>query len=141
MDRRASLHLTFHLFGDRRERGMALAKLRGGFSRAGHEMVETELPDFLPALLELTDIDPDVGMEALAGLREPIEVVHDHLRATESPYAHLLAAVRAPLPKAGGPRLEEVRRIAEEGPPSELVGIELGPALGDSPAPFAKTAR
>lgn len=48
-----SLHLTHHLLGDdNRERGPALIQLAQHFCQHGMEVCSSELPDFLPLLLE-----------------------------------------------------------------------------------------
>jgi len=124
-DRRASLHLTFHLFGDRRDRGSALARLKRRYSDAGLPMGDRELPDYLPAMLEFAELaEADSGVATLNEMREPIELVHARLVDSGSPYAHLLKALRAGLPRLTSDQEEEIRRLALEGPPSEEVGLE-----------------
>jgi len=48
----ASLNLTWHLMGDREDRGRALADLLAVYLQAGFEPAVGELPDFLPLMLE-----------------------------------------------------------------------------------------
>jgi nitrate reductase molybdenum cofactor assembly chaperone len=52
MNPSASLNLTYHLMGDREDRGRALAELLEVYLRAGFEPAVNELPDFLPLMLE-----------------------------------------------------------------------------------------
>jgi nitrate reductase delta subunit len=52
MNPSASLNLTYHLMGDREDRGRALAELLEVYRRAGFEPAVNELPDFLPLMLE-----------------------------------------------------------------------------------------
>lgn len=123
--RRAALHLTYHTHGDRRQRGLELVRLKRRFAESGLELADTELPDYLPALLEFAALAPDgTGEALLAELRAPLELVRAALHDGESPYAGLLDAVCAVLPRPTRAQLETARRIALEGPPTELVGLE-----------------
>lgn len=123
-DRRASLHLTFHRYGDRRRRGIELVRLKRRYAEAGLALAEGELPDALPAVLEFAALAPEAGAEVLAGLREPVELVRARLAERGSRYAHLLDAVAATQPRLTRAQAERVRRLAEEEPPDELVGLE-----------------
>jgi nitrate reductase delta subunit len=124
-DGRASLHLTYHAYGDRRQRGLELVKLKRRFAEAGFELAEGELPDYLPALLELAGLAPDgQGLEPLAELRPSLELVRARLHQRGSRYAPLLDALVAALPPLTRQQEERARRLAEEGPPSELVGLD-----------------
>jgi nitrate reductase delta subunit len=123
-DRRASLHLTYHTHGDRRQRGLELVRLKRRFAGAGLVLGEEELPDYLPVLLEFAALAPEHGEPLLAELREPIELVRARLHETESRYAGVLDAIARRLPKLTAAQADAVRRLALEGPPSELVGLE-----------------
>jgi nitrate reductase molybdenum cofactor assembly chaperone NarJ/NarW len=61
----ASLNLTYHLMGDREERGPALAELLDIYGRAGFEPAVNELPDYLPLLLEFLSASPQSESNAL----------------------------------------------------------------------------
>jgi nitrate reductase molybdenum cofactor assembly chaperone NarJ/NarW len=54
----ASLNLTYHLMGDREDRGRALAELLEVYRQAGFEPAVNELPDFLPLMLEFLAASP-----------------------------------------------------------------------------------
>jgi nitrate reductase delta subunit len=123
-DRRANLYLTFHLYGDRRRRGIELVRLKRRFREAGLELAEGELPDYLPVLLEFAELAPDQGTALLAELRGSVELIRTALHERESPYAHLLDAVALSLPALTRRQAEAVRRLAAEGPPTELVGLD-----------------
>ena len=123
-DRRASLHLTYHAFGDRRQRGLELVKLKRRYAEAGLELSGSELPDYLPVMLEFAALDPERGEALLNEHRPALELVRARLHDRESPYAAILDAVVAALPRATKAQLERARRVAEEGPPTELVGLE-----------------
>lgn len=122
--RRHTLYLSFHTYGDRRQRGMAMLHLKQIYRRAGLELSEGILPDHLPAVLEFTDTAPQRGIEILSDFRPALEVIRAALHEEESSYAPLLDALVAQLPEATLDTLETARRIAAEGPPSEQVGLE-----------------
>jgi nitrate reductase delta subunit len=116
-----ALHLTYHRFGDRRERGRALVALKRLLREAGWALARWELPDYLPLLLELAAADADVGLPLLAEYRSEIEAIRRSLAAASSPWADVLAVVCDELPPADE---DAVTRLLDEGPPTELVGLE-----------------
>jgi nitrate reductase molybdenum cofactor assembly chaperone NarJ/NarW len=121
--RRRSLYLTHPLHGDRRERGSALLLLKRRYAANGFHLESTELPDFLPVMLEYA-ARCDEGGALLAEHRAALELLHDGLRDAASPWVDVVAAVRACLPRLTRAQLAAVRRLAAEGPPGELVGLE-----------------
>lgn len=123
-ERRSGLHLTWHSHGDRRQRGLELVRLKRHYSEADLPLAPGELPDYLPVLLEFAELRPEQGIELLVGLRPSLQLVRAALHRLDSPYAGLLDAVCAILPKPTAAQLEQARRLALEGPPSELVGLE-----------------
>ena len=50
--RATSLHLFEHVHGDSRDRGQAMVDLKDVYERAGLRSPPSELPDYLPAVLE-----------------------------------------------------------------------------------------
>ncbi len=132
-ERRSSLHLTYHTHGDRRQRGLELVRLRRRCVEAGLEPSAQELPDYLPALLELAALAPETGEAVLAGQRASLELVRASLHACGSPYAGLLDCVVDLLPPLTRAQRRTIERLAVEGPPAELVGLE--PFGVELPAP------
>ena len=123
--RRNSLYLTYHVHGDRRQRGVALLRLKQRYAAAGLELTDAELPDYLPVMLEFAALAPeDIGLAALAEGRDAIELIRASLHDAASPYAWLLDAVADLLPGLTRAQAARVRRLAAEGPPSEQVGLE-----------------
>jgi nitrate reductase delta subunit len=118
-----ALYLTHHRFGDRRERGRALVALKRLYREAGWDLVRWELPDYLPLVLELAAVDPKVGGPLLAEYRTELEAVRRGLERAESPWEPVVALAAAGLP---APDDEAVSRLLDEGPPTELVGVEVG---------------
>lgn len=139
--RRASLYLTYHVFGDRRQRGMALLALKQRYTAAGLEVDDGELPDYLPLMLESAVLAPEPGLEILARHRESIELVRGSLHADGSQWAALLDAVVLPLPGLTRAQAARIRRLAQDGPPGEEVGLEpFAPPEMMPPAPIAGSA-
>lgn len=123
-DRRRSLHLTYQLHGDSRQRGLALLKIKNVYRDAGLVPGEDELPDYLPLMLEFTALVGSVGLDLLDQHRESIELVHAGLAGADSPWAALFDVIRDALPGLSRRQINRIKRLAEEGPPSEEVGME-----------------
>jgi nitrate reductase delta subunit len=123
--RRATLELTYYAHGDTRERGMALLRLKKLYRAAGLPMDSPELPDHLTVMLAFAALaPPGYGEELLAQHRPAIELLRLSLHDLQSPYAHVLDAVAALLPRLSVSERAEVARLAREGPPEEAVGLE-----------------
>ncbi len=124
-DRRASLHLTAHTHGDRRDRGTRLIELKARMREGGLELTSSELPDHLSVLLELRALSPEIGARTLSELRPPIECVRARLHDSKSPYAHVLDAVCSTMSRLTRDERAAAERLAAEGPPpGETVGLE-----------------
>lgn len=119
-----SLHLTYHVHGDSRARGMALLRLKQAYDAAGFDLVADELPDFLPLMLEFAALVPKAGEELLAQHKVSIELVRASLDAERSPWAPALDLVAAMLPGMTAREVAKLRRLAASGPPTEEVGLE-----------------
>ena len=88
------LNLTYHKYGDGKERGPALAQLHQVYHRAGYEAATCELPDYLPLVLEFLAICP--GEEyawLLKEYRSPIETLANRLKEAGTPYAELFSVI------------------------------------------------
>ncbi|MGW4502133.1 nitrate reductase molybdenum cofactor assembly chaperone [Micromonospora sp. NPDC004336] len=121
--RRCCLHLTYYTCGDTRKRGEALVGFTAAYKRAGLEVVDGELPDFLPAVLDLSAVD-DGGWRLLRDNRVGLDLLVAALEREGSGYRHAVAAVREMLPPAGPADLAAAARLARTGPPVEQVGLE-----------------
>jgi nitrate reductase delta subunit len=125
LQKRCSLHLSYYLHGDRRQRGLALLHLKRMYAAAGLLLEGGELPDYLPAMLEFAAFaPPGYGEMVLRQFRPAIELLRVSLRELGSPYAHLLDALCAGLPRLSVLEAAQVTRLIAEGPPSEQVGLE-----------------
>jgi nitrate reductase molybdenum cofactor assembly chaperone NarJ/NarW len=92
--RSTSLHLFEHIHGDSRDRGQAMAKLLARYRAHGLELVERELPDYLPLFLEFLSTRPaPEARRHLAEVADIVELIGQRLRRRGARYAALLAAV------------------------------------------------
>ena len=125
LHKRSALYLTFYSLGDRRDRGLALLRLKQLYRAAGLPQEGSELPDYLPVMLEFAAAAPTgQGELVLREHRAALELVRLSVREQDSPYAHVLDAVCEQLGGlSAGERLSLDRLIAG-GPPQELVGLE-----------------
>lgn len=121
--RRRTLHLTYYRHGDTRERGMALTALVDAYRATGLRVAPGELPDFLPALLELAAISP-AGAAVLGEHRAALEGLRADLDKTKSPYAEVVAAAMDALGGLSRTDRAALARYRAQGPPSERVGLE-----------------
>jgi nitrate reductase delta subunit len=125
LDRRCGLYLTFYGEGDRRERGTALLRLKRLYRAAGLPLEGSELPDYLPVMLEFAAAAPDGrGELVLREHRAAIELLRLSLRDRGSPYADVIEAVDAALGELSAADRARAVKLAAAGPPRELVGLE-----------------
>jgi len=121
--RRCCLHLTYYTAGDTRKRGEALVLFAAGYKQAGVEVVDGELPDYLPAVLDLAAVDDD-GWRLLRENRVGLDLLAKALAKERSVYRHAIEAIRAMLPAAQPSDIAAAIRLAQTGPPVEQVGLE-----------------
>jgi len=121
--RRCALYLTYYRYGDTRKRGMAMVVFKAAYRDAGFVPTDDELPDYLPMVLDFASMT-ERGQRLLHGHRADLELLRRALVKAESPYADVVSAVLAALPKLGRRELDRVRTAWESGPPREEVGLE-----------------
>jgi len=125
LHKRSGLYLTFYGEGDRRERGVAMLRLRKLYRAAGLPQADGELPDFLPLMLEFAAAaPPGYGETVLREHRAALELLRLSLRDHGSPYADVADAVGLTLGEASAAERAKVGLLAAAGPPQELVGLE-----------------
>ena len=131
--RKCALYLTYFAYGDTRRRGVALVQFKQAYRQGGMEWDEEsgELPDHLCAVLQFgATVDADVAWKLLNDHRAGIEMLRLALTGwrnddtTGSPWAGAVKAVCGTLPALEGEEAEAVRRLVEQGPPAEEVGLE-----------------
>lgn len=122
--RKCCQYLTYYSTGDTRRRGMALVGFIEAYRAAGWEMEEGELPDYLPMVLEFSArSDSPIAGQLLTSYREGIEVLRTALETFKSPYSHVVAAVCRSFPAIDDATRERYLRLVNEGPPTEMVGV------------------
>lgn len=121
--RRCALYLTYYRYGDTRKRGMAMVVFKAAYRDAGFVVAEDELPDFLPIVLDFATLCPK-GERLLSSHRTDLELLRRALVKADSPYADVVTAVTAALPKLGKRELGQVQDAWKSGPPAEDVGLE-----------------
>lgn len=125
LKKRSGLYLTFYGEGDKRERGPALLRLKQMYRASGLPLEGTELPDYLPVMLEFAASAPEFrGEIVLREHRAGLELLRLSLHDSASPYAHVVEAVCSALGEATPAERIEAGRLAMSGPPQELVGLE-----------------
>jgi nitrate reductase delta subunit len=126
--KRCCLYLTWWTDGETRRRGGSLAALKDRYRAAGVELAGTELPDFLPAVLEFAaTADLTAGLQLLQEHRAGIELLRLALLDAGTPYAGPVEAVCALLPGPSPADVAAAKALARNGPPREQVGLDLAP--------------
>ncbi len=92
--RATSLHLFEHVHGDSRDRGPAMIDLAQTYAQAGLDLVGSELPDFLPVVLEYASTQPAREAHALLGeIAHILQAIFTALVKHDSRYASVLGAL------------------------------------------------
>jgi nitrate reductase delta subunit len=146
--RRCALYLTYFSYGDTRRRGTALLRFKQAYRDAGltWDDVEGELPDHLCAVLQLGALaDAGAARQLLQDHRAGLEMLRLALAdwrgddgSVGSPWHAVIAAVCHTLPELRGGEADAVRRLVEQGPPAEEVGLDGYGAI--DPAPVIATS-
>ena len=121
--RRCALYLTYYRYGDTRKRGMSMLAFKTAYRNAGFDPSDDELPDYLPLVLDFAALAPR-GESLVRAHSADLELLRRALRQAKTPYADVVDAVCAQLPKLGRRELLLVRQAWETGPPKEEVGLE-----------------
>jgi nitrate reductase delta subunit len=85
-----SMNLTYHRWGDSEKRGPALAHLEDIYLTSGFERISSELPDFLPLILEFISERPHiVNSEIIQLYGTVVEELAERLGQAGHPYTLL----------------------------------------------------
>lgn len=91
MNPETSLNLTWHRFGNGRDRGQALMRLLESYRVAGFSPKARELPDYLPMMLEFIAVGPpEQGVRLLREYAGQFSQIALRLHHSGSPYAIVL---------------------------------------------------
>jgi len=109
--RATSLHLFEHVHGDSRDRGPAMIDLCGTYEAAGLFLAPSELPDYLPVVLEFASTQPPRQARAfLAEIAHILNALFGALLKRQSAYASVLGA----LIELAGEKAQPVEPPADE---------------------------
>ncbi len=126
--RRCCLYLTWWTDGETRRRGSSLASLKARYRAAGVDFAGSELPDFLPAVLEYAaTADLADGLALLQEHRAGLELLRLALLDAGTHYAAPVEAICALLPGPSPDDVAAAKALARTGPPREQVGLDLAP--------------
>ena len=142
--RRCALYLTYFNYGDTRRRGVALVQFKQAYRKAGVEFdpdeESGELPDHVCAVLQFgACVDATAAWRLLLDHRAGLEMLRMALADAGSPWEDVVVALCSTLPVLQGDEREAVRRLIEQGPPAEEVGLE--PYLIDPQIPVGPPVR
>lgn len=92
--KKTNLYVTYARHGEQRERGPALIALKQYYTENGFHMVDDELSDYLPLMLEFISIAPlDAAKSLISEHRPAIEDIRAHLVKIDSPYVDVFDAI------------------------------------------------
>ena len=104
-NKQAPLYMTYNKFDTQKERGQMLAKLKVLYEMFGLKMVDNELSDYLPLMLQFLQIaDWENDDRAQENLQLIIMIIEDgtyemanELAKNNNPYAYVIKALRKTL--------------------------------------------
>ena len=103
--------MTAHELADSRDRGEALIELTNLYHEAGYEVPDDQLADYLPLLLELTAVRPDLVPQAVTERIGRVAYNIAQFLDDEHPYQSIFMVLYKTLGVSG-----EGRMTAEERP-------------------------
>jgi nitrate reductase delta subunit len=115
-----SLHIFEHLHGDGRDRGAAMVELKGLYTAAGFELTSSELPDYLPVLLEYLSLrDLAEARDMLADCAHILASIARALIARQScyaavPQALIVIAGKNPVDARGVKPMHEPQEVLDQ---------------------------
>ncbi len=124
--RATSLNLFEHVHGESRERGPAMVDLMQVYARAGYALAASELPDYLPVLLEFLSQRPWAeGKDMLTDCAHIVRRLGEALRDRDSRYDAVPAALLAMIGEPGlAAKAPEKKTGAEQAGPEKALDEE-----------------
>lgn len=106
--KKTNMYVTFAKHGEQRERGPALLDIKQSYQKAGWDMHEEELPDYLPLMLEFAAQAPaHDGLGLLKAHLPSIEAIGEELTKIDSMYKNVLRFVVQTIKDANLPDASE----------------------------------
>jgi nitrate reductase delta subunit len=119
--RALSLNLFEHVHGESRDRGQAMVDLAGLYATRGLQVLDHELPDYLPAFLEYCSLlDAERAKALLGDAASILRSLGEGLARRDSRYAAVFEALLALAgeqgigPQASAPEIESAQAMDRE---------------------------
>ncbi|MBD3918566.1 nitrate reductase molybdenum cofactor assembly chaperone [Paenibacillus sp. PR3] len=94
--RKSNLYLTYGQHGEERERSKALLELKRLYAEAGFELTSSELPDYLPLMLEfVSHAGVKHSAEVIGKYQQTLSAIHEELKGRQDSYAGLFELLLA----------------------------------------------
>lgn len=122
-DKKSNLYLTYALHGDERDRGPALIELKRRYEAAGFYMEVSELPDYLPMVLEFVAEAPEEdALGVLSSCHKALVTMSESIAGQKSPYGPLLSLMLQVIPEPPAPDVPEQEETVNQ-QPADLMQI------------------
>lgn len=93
-EKTTNLYVTYLKLGEQRERGLELLQLKQFYQAQGFAVTDSELPDYLPLMLEFcANVNKKVSNELLERYGQQIYEIYENLRKIDSWYCELFHAL------------------------------------------------
>ena len=133
--RSLSLHLFEHVYGESRDRGLAMVDLAQAYEQHGLMIAANELPDLLPLFLEfLSALPPEEARNWLGQTVHIIGAFRQRLRKRKSPYAAVFWAIETLANAEPDADALKSLRDQEDDDPNDLEALDR--AWEDAPVTF-----
>lgn len=122
-DKKSNLYLTYALHGDERDRGPALIELKRRYEAAGFYMEVSELPDYLPMVLEFVAEAPEEdALGVLSSCHKALVTMSKSIAGQKSPYGPLLSLMLQVIPEPPASDVPEQEETVNQ-QPADLMQI------------------
>ncbi|GAS82566.1 nitrate reductase molybdenum cofactor assembly chaperone [Paenibacillus amylolyticus] len=116
-DKKCNLYLTYALHGDERDRGPALIELKRRYEAAGFYMEVSELPDYLPMVLEFVAEAPEEDvLGVLSSCHKALVTMTESITGQNSPYGPMLSLMLQVIPEPPAPDVPKQEEAVNQQP-------------------------
>ncbi len=110
--KKSNLYVTYMSDGEQRERGMDLLFIKNYYKLHGFEIIDKELPDYLPIMLEFASlVDQDIMKPVFERYLANMKEIAENVNPKDNLYGHILRSIMLALQEAG--ITKSVRRSEE----------------------------
>ncbi|SER78879.1 nitrate reductase molybdenum cofactor assembly chaperone [Salisediminibacterium halotolerans] len=97
-----NLYVTYDLMGEDKERGLQLLKLKQHYENAGFTVIDDELPDYLPVMLEFAAAADEEAVQTFLQTYLPaVSRIREKLVTAQSGYTFLFDALLVTMEEQG----------------------------------------